>query len=498
MQAIDNTRQHGMSLNNTTRRWEPGPLYLIISLALLQLLVTLFTNGFTLSFDEAMWHYIGRNWFRNGLVPYAGGIDNKSPLIFAIFGLSDKFFGVNYWFPRVLGTVLQSVGIYYVYKIAKHISGEQAGKLSILIYGLSLLWHSTGGRYVSYTETYDVLFIVVAFYLFLTSQNERGFFASGFMAGTGLGFRLTGFFGIITIFTGCLQKSKRAALMFSVGVLSGIFFLAVVGFFAGIDLHNVFTYMLTDNFGPGSATDHPLSWRMANFSDKFFFSGIALFYPLITAYLFIKRRIDLFALWLIFEFVGFNMVGIYDTAHFKELLPALSLMSAFSISYLINTYKLRVKPVMLVVCIIFFPKITEPFINLKKVLRGEPGKTETYCQKPFIKPEEGYAKKLGWWIKSNTAAQDMVFVAGFGAQVQAYSERLSPTVYFNVTQTPIAKKRFYQDLDSNKPVLILIPLFSEYEQHVDPDMRQYIDYLVKKQYNLYGCMYNYNIYRIKK
>jgi hypothetical protein len=487
-----------MSLNYTTRRWEPGPLYLIGFVALLQLLVSLFTNGFTLSFDEAIWHYIGRNWFRNGLVPYSGGIDNKSPLIFAVFGLSDKLFGVNYWFPRVLGTVLQSIGIYYVYKIAKHISGGQAGKLAILIYGLSLLWHSTGGRYVSYTETYDVLFIVVAFYLYLTAQNEKGFFMSGFMAGIGFGFRLTAFFGIITIFIGCLQQSKKSALMFCTGVLSGILFLALIGLFAGINLHNVFTYMLTDNFGPGSATDHPLSWRMENFGDKFLFSGVALFYPLIIIYLFIKRKIDLFALWLIFEFVGFNVVGIYDTAHFKELLPALSLIGTFAIVHLVTAYKLPIKPVMLVVCIFFFPKIMEPFINLKKVLRGEPGKTETYCQKPFIKPEEGYAKKLGGWIKSNTAPQDMVFVAGFGAQVQAYSERLSPTVYFNVTQTPIAKKRFYQDFSVNKPVIILIPLFSEYEQHVDPDMRQYIDEMVKKKYVLDGCMYNYDIYRIKK
>ncbi len=155
---------------------------------------------------------------------------------------------------------------------------------------------------------------------------------------------------------------------------------------------------------------------MANFSDKFLFSGIVLFYPLTVIYLFIKRKIDLFALWLIFEFVGFNIVGIYDTAHFKELLPALSLMSAFSIGYLINAYKLPIKPLMLVVCIIFFPKTMEPFVNLKKVLWPEPGKTETYCQKPFIKPEEGYAKKLGGWVKSNTAGQDRVFVAGFGAR----------------------------------------------------------------------------------
>src|SRR5579872_4886095 len=133
-----------MTISETTRDWKPKPLQILALLIVLQLFVTLFTDGFALTFDEAMWHYIGRNWFRNGLIPYSGGVDNKSPLIFAIFGLSDKLFGVNYWFPRVLGTVCQSIGIFYVYKIAKHLSGQRAGLLAMSFYGLSLLWHATG------------------------------------------------------------------------------------------------------------------------------------------------------------------------------------------------------------------------------------------------------------------------------------------------------------------------------------------------------------------
>ncbi|MDB5110518.1 MAG: hypothetical protein JWR67_1632, partial [Mucilaginibacter sp.] len=64
-----------MSLKQTARY--PSPLQLILVLVILQLLITLLTNGFALSQDEAMWHYIGRNWFRHGLVPYSGGVDNK-------------------------------------------------------------------------------------------------------------------------------------------------------------------------------------------------------------------------------------------------------------------------------------------------------------------------------------------------------------------------------------------------------------------------------------
>ncbi len=77
------------------------PLQIIFVLAILQFVISFLTDPMMLTFDESMWQYIGRNWIRNGLVPYTGGIDNKSPLIFFIFGISDRLFGVNYWFPRL-------------------------------------------------------------------------------------------------------------------------------------------------------------------------------------------------------------------------------------------------------------------------------------------------------------------------------------------------------------------------------------------------------------
>jgi hypothetical protein len=487
-----------MALKDTIRNWERGPLYLIAVLAFLQLFITLATDGFTLSFDEAMWHYIGRNWFRHHLVPYSGGVDNKSPLIFAVFGLSDQFFGVNYWFPRLLGTVCQSVGVYYVYKIAKQIAGQQAGMLAILFYGLSLLWHATGSKFVSFTETYEVMFIIIAFYGFIIAENKKDFFISGFIAGIGLGFRLTAFFGIIALFIASLRKSRNDTLMFCAGVLVSILFLAVIGFFAGIDSHHLFTYMVSDNFGPGSATDHSLAWKIQNLSAKFLYSGMIVFYPLVVAYFIIKRRVDLFALWLIFAFIGINVVGIYDVVHLKEVLPALSLMSALAVAHLINVYKIRVKLLLPILLILFLPRLSEPWANLKKLLRGTTDEPEIYCQEPFIKPEEGAPKKLGWWVRANTNEQEQVFVAGFGAQVQVYTERLSPTIYFNVTQTPIAKERFFRDMRINKPGMILIPLFSEYKQFVGQDMRQFIDELVARDYYLDRCMYNYNIYKIRR
>ncbi|MDB5130558.1 MAG: hypothetical protein JWR02_307 [Mucilaginibacter sp.] len=486
-----------MAIKVAGKRLEPGPVQIILLLALLQVFVTLLTDGFCLSFDEAIWHYIGRNWFRHNLIPYSGGTDNKSPLMFAVFGLSDALFGVNYWFPRILGTIFQSVGIYYVYKVAKHVSGERAGKIAILFYGLSLIWHGTGGRYVSYTETYEIMFVIIAFYLCITAKDKKGFFMSGIVAALGLGFRLSAIFGIVTILVASFYKNKMSALAFCGGVCLAILFLLMIAGFAGIGFHDLFTYGLADNFGPGSTTDHTLMWKLENFSDKFFYTELILFYPLALVYFFIKRKVDLFVLWLVMEFIGIAILGKYTNVHLKEMLPPLSIINAFAVAHLINVYKIPVKHTVVIILIMFFPKLLEPIVNLKKLLFKQPENITTACMEPYPLPDEGSRKQLGLWIKDNTLAGEKVFVAGYGAQVQAYSERLSPTIYFNVTQTDMARRVFFKELSQNKPEMILVPLFPDYKQNVSLDLRQFVDTLVTHNYYFFSCRNSYNIYKIK-
>ncbi|MGN6637604.1 MAG: ArnT family glycosyltransferase [Mucilaginibacter sp.] len=487
-----------MTISETLRSLNKRPLQLLALFILLQLFITLFTDGFALSFDEAMWHYIGRNWFRNGLVPYNGGIDNKSPLIFAVFGLSDRLFGVNYWFPRVLGTIFESAGIYYVYKIARYISGERAGLLATSIYGLSLLWHATGGKYVSYTETYEVMFTILAVYRYISARTRGDMLLSGLLAGFALGFRFTGIFGIIAIFLSCARKNVQFSLTFCAGVMFGIIILTLLGHFMGISFDSMYTYALADNFGPGSVTSHTLLWKWQNFSDKLILSGMVLFYPLVAGYIYIKRKLDLFLLWFILALAGICVIGIFDNVHLKELLPSLSLMGAFCLNYFTDKYHWRLGYVLLAILILFLPRFSETLCNIMKTVSAKSAQVDQLCAAPFTIPDEGSRKALGRWVRDNTNLKDKVYVAGYGAQVQAYTERLSPTVYFNVTQTVVAKARFFEEMNANHPEVILVPMFLQYKQLVDQDMRQFVDTLVAKHYQSQGCMYNYNIYHLRK
>ncbi len=469
-------------------------LYLLAIFFLLQVFVAFLTYSHSFTFDEAMWQYIGRNWMRNGLAPYAGGVDNKSPLIFFIFGLSDKLFGVNYYLPRFIGIFFQSAGLYFVYKIARHFSGEISGNLAIIIYGLSLLWHATGGKYVSYTESYAIAFIAAAFYHAVASKKNIRLFISGILAGLGFLFRISAAFGISVIVIYLFISKKKSIFLFIVGILTSVAVISIVLLFCGINVHDVFIYLFEDNFGVGSVTDHTVFWEIDSLFNHVFYAELVLFLPGLIGYFFVKQRNMILFIWLIAEFAGISVIGIYSNQHFKNLLPALSIINAISITYLIERYSMNAKPIMIMVWICFFPKIMEPLFSLKKMIFNSAEIKTDYCTGENKQPDDDSKKMLGLWIKANTAKEDQVMIAGYSAIVQAYSERLSPSIYFNVTQTPKAKKRFNTDIASNKAKMILVPQSEEYISTVQSDIRKTINELTNNSYFFQNCMYGYNIY----
>jgi len=484
-------RENGMGNNDIRLK----PVQLISLIVLIQLVVIFFTTDMILNFDESMWQYIGRNWLRNGMVPYTGGIDNKSPLIFLIFGISDRLFGVNFWFPRLLGIAVQSAGMLLLYKIAEKTISSRAGLFAISFYGLALAWRSTGGKYVSFTETYSIAFILGAIYTSMLFRSDRHIFFGGMLAGFGLGFRLSAIFGILPLFVFNFNRSRKTGIIFLLGIVTATGFLLLAGQWAGIHLNDYIFYGFTDNFGSGSPTSHSLAWEAQGFADGFFYSELILFYPAVLAYFFINRKMDFLKGWLMSEFVGILILGIYARNHFKELLPAMSLMAAFVVDRLIENDRLAPRRVLLGVWILFFPKSFEPLFAMKKLFA--PGNHSAANGKIPVPEDENRKKDIGLWIRNNTAAKEKVFVAGYGAQIQAYSERQSPSVYFNATQTPFAKKKLFADLMTNKPDLLVIPLSDKYAGSVGEDIRSYVQGLAKNNYILDTCLYNYNIYKYR-
>jgi hypothetical protein len=483
-----------MNMNNQSKLASGKLLWWLTIFFILQVAVCfLVIDGNTLSFDEAIWHYIGRNWFRFGLTPYTGGVDNKSPLMFIIYGVSDLLFGINYWFPRIAGAASQTIGIFFLYKIAEKKFGHEVGLIAISIYGLSLLWKATGGKYISFSESFEIPLLIAAFYFFLRNDHKKSSFVSGFLAGFAIFFRLTGFFGATAIFISSLKRGFKSSLLFITGLACSVAIFLMVMKLAGVSIREIFVYGFTDNFTSGSVTDHSLLWKLDILLNSFFLSELVLFLPGLVAYVFIKRRLDIFLLWFILAFISINVIGLYARQHFREILPPLCIMSAVSISYLLRNPSVKLLPLLVAIWICFVPKQIEPWLALKNDF--VPSTKEKIFCKGFVERTADEDKKaLGNWIKQNTNKDDKVFIAGMSAIAQIYSERMSPTIYFNSTQTPRAKKRLMDDLNNNPPQLILIPLTADYDRF-DNDLREFISSVKNRGYENEGCKYNYQVFR---
>ena len=88
---------------------------------------------------------------------------------------------------------------------------------------------------------------------------------------------------------------------------------------------------------------------------------------------------------------------------------------------------------MLGLWLVFSPKTFEPLLAVKKLFISKSNQRLNNNKAAF--ESENFKKLLGLWIRSKTSTSEKLYVAGYGAQIQAYSERVSPSRYFNVTQT---------------------------------------------------------------
>ena len=469
-------------------------IYLLLVLGALQLAVALLTSGFSLYDDEAMWHYMGRSWLRMGIIPYQTNFDNKTPLIWLIYGISDLLFGVNYWFPRVVGTIVEMIGVWYVYKIALHLAGRRTGIIAMTMYGLALLWRCTEGRYPSLTETFEVTFINIAIFIALTAKGKRSYIASGLSAGLGIAFRLTGLAGAGAIFL--FSFRKKGAFTFAISVAACIVALVVMILLSGIHLRDLWQFGFLINFQRGEAFD--LHLYLTRLTKGFFHCELACFYPLALLYFLMTRKADILLTWLIGGCLYILLLGTFSEAYFKDILPPLAIAAAATTDVLITKANISFGKALAVVWICFLPKDLEPFFAAYELIKPaeSTGTSQSYCTPPYP-PLTNYARKrLGLWIKTNTRPDDIVYVPT--VTVLVYTERPCLALYFSVgADWEAARIAFYHQMTIKKPELIALPLNPGNEITVNPEQRDYMHNLARSaEYRTDTCINGYVIYRL--
>jgi hypothetical protein len=168
--------------------------------------------------------------------------------------------------------------------------------------------------------------------------------------------------------------------------------------------------------------------------------------------------------WLGLEFVAVNAAGTYYNHQFKQILPAMCVISGISLDFM---------------GVWLYSKFTKwPMCKTRGVFASVIIMAILLCYIPFNKyyktgfgrmlvPENDSRKELAHYVKDITADGEFIYVyyvyGGGGYQVLSYSGRVAPTAYFIhfLHMYPCAMERLQKDFSKNPPVLVLLPIKGE-------------------------------------
>jgi hypothetical protein len=448
---------------NKVFRLLTNPLFIL--LFLLTLLVIISSND-RMGNDEGIWSYIGRIWTDNGIPPYVGAVENKTPGIFGLYAISHVLFGVNVLFVRGLGIIAILLTALTVYHIGKALHGHLAGVLGMTIFGLTMTWKLLDGDYPAQTETFMVLFSTLSFYFLIKGKPSRkwGYWVllAGISMGLAIAFKqialasalaLCGFFLLYAKPVSTKRSPFAGVILIGLGIaLSTLLSLAPL-WFSGVSFNEYFhgAWTLLANQGSSSS----LKDHIIGFLGIWGNSRMVVFYPCLILLLLQK---DLFkytyfvglSVWLVIDFLGVNSSGMYYGHQMKQLVPSLSIMIGILLgnilakfSYDKDLYMKHVSTAILAIILIIFPY--------------QSGLRMIYLNVTGI-PDMN--KEIGHWLKDHTTARDYVYIVGSqGNPILSYSERVSSSIYFNsmFVTTEKERKKLSSDLIEKPPVYIVKP-----------------------------------------
>ena len=443
------------------------------------LLIASFNGG--MGNDEGMWNYIGRVW-TNGIPPYTGAVDGKPPGIFMLFAISNVLFGVNFWFPRILGILAMVITSMLIYLIGRQLYNPLAGTFAMIMFGLTMAWELMDGAYAAQIESFMILFIALAFYSLIKSQSAKesrayiiSVFTSGFSMGIAISFKQIAIFSAVALFLFFLNLDSRTnkniwrdSLILFAGTIFSIYISLIPLLLSGVTIADYWRgawLILVEEGSRQGAMNTSIGSRIVEFFHIWRYSEMILFYPLVLLFIIQKKRIrdnniPFFGIifWVIWDFLAVNASGNYYGHQLKQLIPSLALASGIAIStyFQENWFKAPNKRKQTVQIIVIIGVLWFPYDTFSKTLY-------TKIIVPYIKNirpsyNEPLAKQLGTWIKENTESEDYVLVWTDNLnQTLAYSERKSPSRYFNplYANTQSAKQELTNDVLNKPPKFIL-------------------------------------------
>jgi hypothetical protein len=487
------------TIHNGFARFLTNPCSVFLAISIINLFIML--DG-QMSNDEGIWNYIGRVWCQNSIPPYIGTIENKTPAIFELFALSNILFGINYYFVRVLGLMAICWSSLTLYAMGRKFHSPFAGIFSMIIFGLTMAWGSLDGPHTSQTETFMNLFSILAFYLLMrgagTAKWKRWVCMSGISMGLAIAFKqiaITTAFGLTLFFIiyNAREMSNKnictGLVLLALGVAVSTFMSIAPLLLSGVSLKDYVdgAWLILMNQGSHTSTVR----HMREFVRVFTNSKLAIFYPFL--YLFIlqyglarNRYFIGLLVWLLVDFMGTNASGYYFGHQIKQLIPSLSLVIGILLSNLLmmqwadkSVIPRYANMVVIALFLLLFP--FDAFID------------NAYHLKHFDETKVT-AMEMGIWLRDNTSNEDYVYiVAGGGNPILCYSERISPSRYFNTlfVTSPHERAILLSDIKTKSPLYILLSKRDPFYKNIGGNIERYI----KKNYRVVYSYFGYDVLR---
>ncbi|MCD6459513.1 glycosyltransferase family 39 protein, partial [bacterium] len=452
------------------------PYGLGLFIFLLLFIVSLFP---LMGIDEGVWSYIGTAWGKFEIPPLKGALDDKTQGIHIIYAVSNLLFGVNVWFARLLGCMALTWSSFIIYSICLKLRNYFAGITAMLVFGLAMAWRSVDGAYTAQTESFMVLFNLLAIKMIVDiywEQPKRFFyklFLCGFFIGCALSFKQTALFSaaaVVIIYYLVNRNFKLGnrnflfgLLFISLGCITSLILFYIPLLLSAVSVMDYFCAAwlnILSMFASQSGSAASTAVRINGFSIAWGTGKIVLFYPLIILFFIYRLKLKneqkffLFyglLIWQFFDFLSVNAVGYYWSHQFKQIIPSFAVISGLSLSGLLekstrnpqktnrNFYFLLV-----IITLLWFPYGTVAD-------RFNQERTDDF-------------RKLGNLIEKNTQSDDYVYVFatlnyGYGMIVQAYSQRKSPTRYFAPFSLGLngAAEKISNDIIKKNTRLVVVP-----------------------------------------
>jgi len=413
----------------------PNLAVFLILLFLFIFLVVKATNQPLFWADEGMWNYIGWLW-SNGIPPYAGAFENKSPGIFYLYLFSNYFFGTTPYFVRILAAAALSLTGYLVFDLGKRFFGLLAGAISILFYSYLVLSNSCGFE-LSKTEPFMIMFVALAFWIYRPDIRKSAIL-SGLALGIAVCFKQIALTDMVALSIWMLASSTT--------IKEGVIHIGylLIGFFL-TSILVVFPVFLS---GATFAQYYDSVWQSlitSRFSDTHF-SGYFMqewgrWLPLFTCslLLIILRQGRLLFVWLMMDIAGVCASGNYFPHQFRQLIPTMALCAGCGLSAFTNARK-----PMLCFGVSFVVIAASVWVGSLYPILPQPKKIV-----------EAWAE-MGSWIKNNTTTNDFVYAYEGASAFHTYAMRRSSSKYYNTWFTEGKESVILADLNRNTPKFIIV------------------------------------------